>query len=195
MQVFIHYGAHSNTSLLVEYGFIIPANPDDGIPLTLEQLLGASSLSTSSSTLQKLKDASLHLGIAISPNSGLTLRVSSYKDKVLKKIQFYGRLPLLGLSWSGLASLRIMSSKLEELDDLTWVYEEDLDHLPQAKDTIKGVMKETQTSLKALRCLLDLERVAENSPERLSEQLSCQGCLELLQEHHRILEKLLIDIG
>merc|ERR1712130_383776 len=97
-QVFIHYGAHSNTSLLVEYGFVIPANPDDGIPLTLEQLLAACSLTTSSSTLQKLKDASLHLGIAISPNSGL--------------------------SWSGLASLTIMSSKLEELDDLTWVYEE-----------------------------------------------------------------------
>ena len=54
MQVFIHYGAHSNTSLLVEYGFIIPANPDDGIPLTLEQLLDASSLSTSSSTLLPL---------------------------------------------------------------------------------------------------------------------------------------------
>jgi len=168
-QVFIHYGAHSNTSLLVEYGFIIPANPDDGIPLTLEQLLDASSLPTSSSTLQKLKDASLHLGIAISPNSGL--------------------------SWSGLVSLRIVSSKLEELDDWTGIYEEDLDHLPQAKDTIEGVMKETQTSLKALHGLLGLEIVAEDSPERLSEQLSCQGCIDLLREHLRILEKLLMDFG
>ena len=76
MQVFIHYGAHSNTSLLVEYGFVIPGNPDDGIPLTLDQLLAASSLTTSPSTLKKLKDASLHLGIAISPNSGLILKIS-----------------------------------------------------------------------------------------------------------------------
>ena len=70
--MFIHYGAHSNISLLVEYGFIIPNNPDDGIPLTLEQLLVASSLSTSPSILAKLKDALLHLGIALSPKSGMT---------------------------------------------------------------------------------------------------------------------------
>ena len=75
MQVFIHYGAHSNISLLAEYGFIIPGNPDDGIPLTLEQLLDATSLSTSSTTLRKLKEASLHLGIAISPKSGLIFNV------------------------------------------------------------------------------------------------------------------------
>ena len=71
MQVFIHYGAHSNISLLVEYGFIIPDNPDDGICLTLEQLLSAASLSTSSTILRKLRGAGLHLGIAISPKSGL----------------------------------------------------------------------------------------------------------------------------
>jgi len=165
-QVFIHYGAHSNTSLLVEYGFVIPANPDDGIPLTLEQLLAASSLSVSSSTLQKLKDASLHLGIAISPNSGL--------------------------SWSGLASLRIISSKL---DDWTGIYEEDLDHLPQAKAAVEGLIKETQISLKVLCDLLDLERIPKNSPEILSEQLSCHGCIDLLREHLRILEKLLGNFG
>ena len=91
--------------------------------------------------------------------------------------------------------MRIVSSKLEELDDWTGIYEEDLDHLPQAKDTIEGVMKETQTSLKALHGLLGLERVAEDSPERLSEQLSCQGCIDLLREHLRILEKLLMDFG
>ena len=92
MQVFIHYGAHSNISLLVEYGFIIPANPDDGICLTLEQLLNAASLSTSSTILQKLREASLHLGIAISPKSGLI------KKQELVRLTCVNRLIM---EWSG----------------------------------------------------------------------------------------------
>ena len=100
-----------------------------------------------------------------------------------------------GLSWSGLASLRIVSLKLEELDDWTRIYEEDLDHLPQAKDAIEGVIMETKTSLNSLHSLLNLERVSEDSPESLFQQLCGQGCLNLLQEQQRILEKLLMDFG
>ena len=100
-----------------------------------------------------------------------------------------------GLSWSGLASLRIVSSKLEELDDWTRIYEEDLDHLPQAKDAIEGVIMETKTSLNSLHSLLNLERVPKDSPESLFQQLCGQGCLDLLQEHQRLLEKLLMDFG
>ena len=98
----------------------------------------------------------------------------------------------VGLSWSGLASLRIISSKL---DDWTGIYEEDLDHLPQAKAAIEGLIKETEISLKVLRGLLELERVANDSPKRSSELLSCHSCLDLLREHLRILEKLLHDFG
>jgi len=156
-QVFIHYGAHSNISLLVEYGFIIPNNSDDGIPLTLEQLLVASSLSTSPSTLAKLKDAQLHLGIALSSKSGL--------------------------SWSGLACLRIISLNLGEHDDWSVIYEEELDHLPQAKDAIKGVARETEI---AHKCLLKLK------PEVLSNE-SLRGCLDLLREQLIMLEGMLLD--
>jgi len=156
-QVFIHYGAHSNISLLVEYGFIIPNNSDDGIPLTLEQLLVASSLSTSPSTLAKLKDAQMHLGIALSPKSGL--------------------------SWSGLACLRIISLNLGEHDDWSVIYEEELDHLPQAKDAIKGVAKETEI---AHNSLLKLK------PEVLSNE-SLRGCLDLLGEQLIMLEDMLLD--
>ena len=99
-----------------------------------------------------------------------------------------------GLSWSGLASLRIVSSKLEELDDWTRIYEEDLDHLPQAKDALEGVIIETKTSLNSLHSL-NLERVSKDSPESLLQQLCGQGCLDLLHEHLRILEKLLMDFG
>ena len=102
---------------------------------------------------------------------------------------------LIGLSWSGLASLRLVSSRLEELDDWTRIYEEDLDHLPQAKDAIEGVLMETKTSLNSLHSLLDLERVSKDSPEKLLQQLCGQGCLDLLQEHLRILEELLMDFG
>lgn len=88
--------------------------------------------------------------------------------------------------------MRIISSKL---DDWTGIYEEDLDHLPQAKAAVEGLIKETQISLKVLCDLLDLERIPKNSPEILSEQLSCHGCIDLLREHLRILEKLLGDFG
>uniref|UniRef100_A0A182YR34 Iron-sulfur clusters transporter ABCB7, mitochondrial n=1 Tax=Anopheles stephensi TaxID=30069 RepID=A0A182YR34_ANOST len=34
-QIFISYGTHNNTKLLLEYGFFIPSNPDDFVELTL----------------------------------------------------------------------------------------------------------------------------------------------------------------
>jgi hypothetical protein len=37
-QVFINYGSHNNTKLLLEYGFIVPNNPHDFIELTLQDI-------------------------------------------------------------------------------------------------------------------------------------------------------------
>ena len=88
--------------------------------------------------------------------------------------------------------MRIISSTL---DDWSGIYEEDLDHLPQAKAAVEGLIKETQISLKVLCDMLDLEKITKDLPERLSKQLSCQGCIDLLREHLRILEKLLGDFG
>uniref|UniRef100_A0A182SU68 Rubisco LSMT substrate-binding domain-containing protein n=1 Tax=Anopheles maculatus TaxID=74869 RepID=A0A182SU68_9DIPT len=34
-QIFISYGTHNNTKLLLEYGFFIPSNPDDFVEFTL----------------------------------------------------------------------------------------------------------------------------------------------------------------
>lgn len=40
-QVFISYGAHDNSHLLLEYGFVIPGNPNDVYEFTLgEKLTG-----------------------------------------------------------------------------------------------------------------------------------------------------------
>ena len=75
------------------------------------------------------------------------------------------------------------------------MYEEDLDHLPQAKVAMEGLMKETQTSFKALSDLLDLGKRAEDTAERLPEQLNSRGLIDLLREHLRLLEKLLFDFG
>ena len=75
------------------------------------------------------------------------------------------------------------------------MYDEDLDHLPQAKAAIDGLLKETQTSLKALSDLLDLARKAEDTAQRLPEQLNSRGCIDLLREHQRLLEKLIFDLG
>lgn len=40
-QVFIHYGDHSNLKLYTEYGFILPLNPYDFIPLMFEEILNS----------------------------------------------------------------------------------------------------------------------------------------------------------
>lgn len=37
-QIFISYGSHNNTKLLLEYGFTIPSNPEDFLELTLDDL-------------------------------------------------------------------------------------------------------------------------------------------------------------
>ncbi|XP_052859937.1 SET domain-containing protein 4 [Anopheles cruzii] len=37
-QIFIDYGTHNNTSLLLEYGFTVPDNPDDFFELTLDDI-------------------------------------------------------------------------------------------------------------------------------------------------------------
>ncbi|RZF40666.1 hypothetical protein LSTR_LSTR012767 [Laodelphax striatellus] len=38
-QVFINYGSHSNLKLFLEYGFIIPGNHNDGIPITYDNII------------------------------------------------------------------------------------------------------------------------------------------------------------
>ena len=145
--------------------------------MTLEQLLVASSLSTSPSTLAKLKDAQMHLGIALSPKSGMTQLA---KDRRQFSVSDFWS---TGLSWSGLACLRIISLNLGEHDDWSVIYEEELDHLPQAKDAIKGVAKETEI---AHNSLLKLK------PEVLSNE-SLRGCLDLLGEQLIMLEHMLLD--
>lgn len=40
-QVFINYGPHDNIKLCIEYGFILPSNPHNYVPVTLEEVLDA----------------------------------------------------------------------------------------------------------------------------------------------------------
>ncbi|KAF2363038.1 ABC transporter type 1 transmembrane domain [Trinorchestia longiramus] len=40
-QVFINYGPHDNVKLFVEYGFFIPNNPHDGIPISIDEVWSA----------------------------------------------------------------------------------------------------------------------------------------------------------
>ncbi|KFB48636.1 hypothetical protein ZHAS_00016628 [Anopheles sinensis] len=37
-QIFISYGTHNNTKLLLEYGFSVPANPDDFVEVTITEI-------------------------------------------------------------------------------------------------------------------------------------------------------------
>ncbi|XP_018013833.2 SET domain-containing protein 4-like [Hyalella azteca] len=40
-QIFISYGPHDNVKLFVEYGFFLPNNPHDGVPISMEDVLSA----------------------------------------------------------------------------------------------------------------------------------------------------------
>lgn len=95
-QVFINYGPHDNLKLYLEYGFIVPENPQDCVNFTLEDII--ETLATKFSAGNKVKN----------------LNKISEEDKLnfIKSHQLDSKLQLVKneelVSWSVLACLHVL---------------------------------------------------------------------------------------
>lgn len=54
-EVFINYGPHSNTKLFLEYGFIVPSNPQDYINLSVDEIISKTGKILNKNRMEKLK--------------------------------------------------------------------------------------------------------------------------------------------
>lgn len=85
-EVFINYGPHSNSKLFLEYGFILPTNVQDSVPVTFDHILEACKL------------------------SGCVIQYEYNKVKFLKKHNLISQLYVsdTGLSWNCSTLLKIL---------------------------------------------------------------------------------------
>lgn len=58
-EVFINYGPHSNTKLFLEYGFIVPSNPQDSVNFTANEIISKTGKSLNKNRMEKLKSYDL----------------------------------------------------------------------------------------------------------------------------------------
>lgn len=58
-EVFINYGPHSNTKLFLEYGFIVPSNPQDSIYLSANEIISKTEKTLNKNRMEKLRSYDL----------------------------------------------------------------------------------------------------------------------------------------
>ncbi len=128
-EVFINYGPHDNVRLALEYGFAVPGNPHDSVPLTLQELSGRTKAPPAAAALDVVERAGL------AEKMGVTSA---------------------GLSWSALACLHVLLLEDGQLSKWHEVYGcEDLEdgHSSLARAVIADKLSELDRSLTELNDL------------------------------------------
>ncbi|XP_059098424.1 SET domain-containing protein 4-like isoform X2 [Tigriopus californicus] len=121
-QAFINYGPHGNVKLFVEYGFVIADNPNDCIPITLEELQE-------------------HLGYTL---------VQDEKIELARRNGFHHNMSIHrdGCTWGLLACLQILTMKTGNVHQ--WqrlVYETDLESDCKLLQTLRLFMDTLETEI------------------------------------------------
>lgn len=167
-EVFINYGPHSNTKLFLEYGFIVPSNPQDSVNLTADEIISKTSKSLNKNRMDKLKSYDLLVGHYCT-SEGL-----SWSTRILTYLLIYSdRLNDEELKNRVFANL-FTKSEIEAISKIgTIIVETKLEETKYWESNMSTVLKKDQ---------------AENLTGFLV-------ALELVKENRRLLEKCLQSLN
>lgn len=167
-EVFINYGPHSNTKLFLEYGFIIPSNPQDSVHLLANELISVTGKSLNKNRLEKLRSYDLLKGHYCTSE---------------------------GLSWSAriLTYLLIYSDRLndEELKNRVFANLFDQSEV-EAVSKIGAIVIETKLK-EAKYWELKMSTILENN--QIEKSAGFVVAAELVKENRRLLEKCLQSLN
>ncbi|XP_063402966.1 SET domain-containing protein 4-like isoform X4 [Mytilus trossulus] len=160
-QVFISYGAHSNTHLLMEYGFILPDNPHDVYELDYDEI------------------------VKVAHN--LNFQYIDRKKRIIEENNINRKLVCSkeGVSWSMHAVMKILAMDFTELKNWKFIFKDD----PISLTNQKAVKKMGHILLK--QELLELRSVFVKFPSKDKSRLTPHQniALNLLKIEENILQQ------
>lgn len=155
-EVFINYGPHSNTKLFLEYGFIVPNNPQDAIHLSAKEIISITSRTLNESQMKKLKSYGLL------EDHCCTFRGLSWSTRILIYMSLYSnRLTDEELKYRVFAN-RFDESEMEAISKIeSLIFETKLKEIKQCESNMLNVL-ETNQAEKSTGFAVAVELVKEN---------------------------------
>ncbi len=126
-EVFINYGPHCNMKLALEYGFVVPQNSNDFVPLTLEDLAGESYLPLDKNRMGAIRESGLADKLCVTQS---------------------------GLSWNAMACIFILKLPADEVKVWHRVYQINLENQlspSSLRAIVARKLAEAEESLSILR--------------------------------------------
>lgn len=155
-EVFINYGPHSNTKLFLEYGFIVPSNPQDCIHLSANEIILKTGKNLNKNRMERLKSYDLLNGHYCT-SEGL-----SWSTKILTFLVIYSdRLNDEELKKRVFANL-FDQSEINAVSTIgADIVQTKLEHIKRWESNISTVLENNQTE-KSTGLMVAAELVKEN---------------------------------